>query len=76
MLSLNAASFDLTRRVRDTAHPPRVPSALANDMTASTLSVASQTAFVCSCRDGPGAVLNETVVTISLSAAPGPSVVR
>jgi len=56
--------------------PPRDPSALANDTTASTFSVASQTAYVCSCRDVPGAVLNETVVTVSLSTAPGPSVVR
>jgi len=75
---LNAASFDSTRRVCDTAYPPPCgsASALANDTSASTFSVASQTAFVCSCRDAPSTVLNESVVTVSLSTAPGPSTVR
>jgi len=55
------------------------PSALANDTMASTFSVASQTAFVCSCRDSRdalGAVLNQTVVTVSFSTAPRPSIIR
>jgi len=65
-----------TASPRHRPFPSASPSALANDTTASTFSVASQTAFVCSCRDAPGVVLNETVVTVSLSTAPWPSVVR
>ena len=55
---LNAASFDPVWMHGDTALLP---------LPACPLPHSSQTAFVCSCRDAPGAVVNQTATTVWFS---------